>query len=488
MVRTETLCINMELGIRAYVNKINGIDDYLSNLNNPFTKLSIEQLVAFIESRDDPKTVEKIMRLITPAQRSQLQALESQVEEEVIEEALTEVFNDAAEVEPEEDIEVSNISDEDDISSESLFESDDEEYEDLFDESVDVNSESDKSIESDEDDWEDEPEEQDNVNTLSASEEDIWGDEPEDDWSEEDVTDTSEAGIASALAALYDEDDADEDGEDEVQVESHPSQLQVAPVSFSNEAFEGEAFEDEADSDDEPISGTLLPSVMDKLRALEVDDEELFSKSEESEDTEFDDESDSDEFVEFDSEDLEDELDEADIVTEEPSDEADEEDDALAELLAPRQVSPPPENSSIFSHTAMTRAIKQVEASARETSVEPIAQPPAKQERGIVGNTDTPAKMKSSSSGISAKTSGNNMRIRRNTVVQEPSLDDSSVSNSICGEKFDPSWSILQYLSANKDNKEARHIDIVSRYFPISLIKRGEDAGQFIISKGYLRK
>ena len=56
------------------------------------------------------------------------------------------------------------------------------------------------------------------------------------------------------------------------------------------------------------------------------------------------------------------------------------------------------------------------------------------------------------------------------------------------GVLYEPGWSILTYLTKNKANKEAKHIDTVRKFYSEKTIRSGEMSGMFIIHKGYLRK
>lgn len=58
---------------------------------------------------------------------------------------------------------------------------------------------------------------------------------------------------------------------------------------------------------------------------------------------------------------------------------------------------------------------------------------------------------------------------------------------SAAGEIYVDGWSILTYLDKNKGNKEACHIDVVSRYYPKAIILKA-NGKLFEIHKGYLRK
>lgn len=476
MLRAETLCTSMELGIRAHANKLNGVDDYLSNINNPFTKLSIEQLVAFIESRDDPKTVEKIMRLITPAQRAQLQALNDRVEEEVVEESLTEEFANAVDTEDEEGIEQEDFTptdvEEESGMDDALFDTDDDEedaFEDESDEDAETAADEDDLFADDE--WDD-----DEQQALGEYEHNQVESEPS-------LLQSMPDALQSLLLSPKDDDFDDDDFEDEVEEDSND--VKDADSDDEDENWDDDDFETSAET------GTVEDTddnFDDELEDSE-DEEDSFDDEEEMEV-----ESDVDEEEEADATDEDDFDDEEELDTddeEEGDAEEDEENDALAELLAPKIATPAPEVHQPFSHTAMTRAVQQTEKhEAPPVQVKkPVSAPiVAQKSMGITRKPSAPIVSDTQSGAIVKKSTDNKLRIRRNAAPIVPSDDDFTTSNSTCGEKFDPSWSILQYLSANKDNKEARHIDVVSKHFPISLIRRGEDEGQFIISKGYLRK
>ena len=61
-------------------------------------------------------------------------------------------------------------------------------------------------------------------------------------------------------------------------------------------------------------------------------------------------------------------------------------------------------------------------------------------------------------------------------------------STSKVGEVYCEGWDLLTYLKNNKDNKEAKHIDVVKLYYSEAVIRKYEAADRIIISKGYLRK
>ena len=95
MLDTTQLAISMEAGILIHAAILNNHNDYIKSMDNPFAKLSIEDLVAFIDSRQTEEEVIQITRCITPLQRRQLALYRSRVEDEVVEEVIEDALEES---------------------------------------------------------------------------------------------------------------------------------------------------------------------------------------------------------------------------------------------------------------------------------------------------------------------------------------------------------------------------------------------------------
>ena len=69
------------------------------------------------------------------------------------------------------------------------------------------------------------------------------------------------------------------------------------------------------------------------------------------------------------------------------------------------------------------------------------------------------------------------------TLSRDPSIPEPTV-----GELYEKGWTLMTYMSKNRGNKAAMHLDVVGKYFPMAVIKAGEARGKFTIHKNYLRK
>ena len=69
------------------------------------------------------------------------------------------------------------------------------------------------------------------------------------------------------------------------------------------------------------------------------------------------------------------------------------------------------------------------------------------------------------------------------TLSRDPSIPEPTV-----GELYEKGWTLMTYMSKNRGNKAAMHLDVVCKYFPMAVIKAGEARGKFTIHKNYLRK
>ena len=77
----------------------------------------------------------------------------------------------------------------------------------------------------------------------------------------------------------------------------------------------------------------------------------------------------------------------------------------------------------------------------------------------------------------------------KDTSVAKDTLSRSSDnSESLVGEVFEKGWTLMTYLAKNMGNKEAMRLDVVSKYFPMPVIRAGEAKGKFVIHKNYIRK
>ena len=266
-----------------------------------------------------------------------------------------------------------------------------------------------------------------------------------------------------------DESYEDEDSEEEFEDEEFES-------DFIDESFDDEDSQEEIqeeDFDDEDSQEEIQDETFENEASEDEDQEEIF------EDESFEDEAPDEDFTDQDiKEVIQGEETEDTILEEVVSDTSVEALSFKSEpILAPKSVTKPkPEGTH-----SKTKPIQQVHIPSSEPSV-------AEDDcldlmGGIQGLNDPPRKVKSPAE---MKHKPQQKPVPKATTADISCKKHTAVSKN--GVLYEPGWSILTYLTKNKDNREAKHIDTVRKFYSEKTIRSGEMAGLFIIHKGYLRK
>ena len=302
----------------------------------------------------------------------------------------------------------------------------------------------------------------------SYPDEDFEDESYEDEDSEEEFEDES-----------YEDEDSEEEFEDEEfesdfideSFDDEDSQEEIQEEDFDDEDSQEEIQEE--DFDDEDSQEEIQDETFENEASEDEDQEEIF------EDESFEDEAPDEDFTDQDiKEVIQGEETEDTILEEVVSDTSVEAPSFKSEpIRAPKPVTKP---KSEGTHSK-TKPIQQVHIPSSEPSV-------AEDDcldlmGGIQGLNDPPRKVKSPAE---MKHKPQQKPVPKATTADISCKKHTAVSKN--GVLYEPGWSILTYLTKNKDNREAKHIDTVRKFYSEKTIRSGEMAGLFIIHKGYLRK